>query len=105
MKTIRAAAGLALAALAWAAPAAADPEGPARRETPLRLEAELDARAFELGARLLAPETAWGAWLWGAPGPREPKPEGRIEGERRALDFTLDGPLVREMLERWLPRP
>jgi hypothetical protein len=110
MKTLLAAAGLGLAALAWAAPAAAENTGPARRDTTDRLEAELDARARDLGARLLEPETAWSTWLWGAVDPPKPGGQGRQGGQgrerdARPLDFTLDGPVVRDMLERWLPRP
>jgi hypothetical protein len=96
-----------IAALA-AVPAAAEHNGPARGEPGVQLDADFGERAFHLGARLLTPERTWGAWLWGENGPGGPKLDGRLEGEGKPLDFTVDAARVRaflERFERWLPRP
>ena len=95
---------LGLAIVMWAAPAVANHNGPARGEPGLHLDADIGERAFHLGARLLLPERAWGAWLWGESGPGGPRLEGRLEGGGRPLDFTLDAREIRELFERWLPR-
>lgn len=94
-----------LAAMMWAAPAAADHNGPARPESGLQLDADIGERAFHLGARLVLAERAWGAWLWGESGPGGTRLDGRLEGGDRPLDFSFDARRARDFFERWLPKP
>ena len=105
MKTIFLIGILGLAVVLLTMPATADHNGPARGEPGLQLNADIGERTFHLGARVVLPDGAWGAWLWGEARPGGPRLEGRLEGGKRPLDFSIDAGEIKDFFDRWLRRP